>query len=254
MVAQRADELIFTDVLPIGTPEEHALALAFKSGERDAYRAIHDRYEARVQSVCRRMLHNPEDAAEAAQETFLRVYQGLGTFNGRYRLGAWVVRIATNVCLDQLRASTRRPSDPTPTELLDLESAPVDGNDPEILFMRYAEGRKVRKILDSLPPMHRAAIVLRDFEGVSYAEIAETLELSECQVKALLHRARRGFRKNWTQAFASLLAPLAAFRRFLVRPAKSDASAHLTTASQATESAVTTSPPAVSGPAQGAAA
>jgi RNA polymerase sigma-70 factor, ECF subfamily len=254
MAAQRADELIFTQVLPVGTPEEHALAQAFKRGEEDGYRAIHERYAPRVHSVCRRMLHNPEDAAEAAQETFLRVYQGLGTFNGRYRLGAWVVRIATNVCLDQLRARTRRPADPTPFELLELESAPTDANDPEILFMRHAEGRKVRKILESLPPMYRAAIVLRDFEGISYAEIAETLEITECQVKALLHRARKGFRRSWIQAFASVLAPLAALRRFVVRPVKSEASAHLTTASQATESAVTTSQQALSGASQAAAA
>jgi RNA polymerase sigma-70 factor, ECF subfamily len=254
MAAQRADELIFAQVLPVGTPEEHALAQAFKRGEEDAYRAIHERYAPRVHSVCRRMLHNPDDAAEAAQEAFLRIYQGLARFNGRYRLGAWMVRVTTNVCLDQLRARSRRPSDPTPFELLELESAPVEGHDPEILFMRHAEGRKVRKILNSLPPLHRAAIVLRDFEGISYAEIAETLELSECQVKALLHRARRGFRKNWTEAFASLLAPLAALRRFVLRPLRSEPSSHLSSVSQATESAVTTSQQALSGASQAAAA
>jgi RNA polymerase sigma-70 factor, ECF subfamily len=240
MTAQHADELMFTTALPIGTVEEHALAHAFKSGEGEAYRAIHDRYAPRVHSVCRRMLHNPDDAAEAAQETFLRVYQGLPSFNGRYRLGAWVVRIATNVCLDQLRAHSRRPADLTPLEILDLESAPVDECDPAIVFMRHAEGKKVRKILQSLPPMHRAAIVLRDFEGVSYAEIAEVLGISECQVKALLHRARRGFRRQWTGSFASLFAPLVALKR-LYRPVKSDAAAHLTPASPAAETAITTS-------------
>jgi RNA polymerase sigma-70 factor (ECF subfamily) len=239
MAAQRADELIFTQVLPVGTSEEHALAQAFKRGESDAYAAIHERYAPRVHGVCRRMLHNPDDAAEAAQEAFLRIYQGLTQFNGRYRLGAWVVRVTTNVCLDQLRARSRRPSDPTPMELLELESAPPEGNDPEILFMRHAEGRKVRKILDSLPPLHRAAIVLRDFEGISYAEIADTLGLTECQVKALLHRARRGFRKNWSTNFASIFAPFVAFKRFF-RPVKTDATQHLSSAPQAAESAVTT--------------
>jgi RNA polymerase sigma-70 factor (ECF subfamily) len=237
MAAQHADELMFTKVLPIGTPEERALAHAFKSGEGEAYREIYDRYAPRIHSVCRRMLHNPDDAAEAAQETFLRVYQGLPSFNGRYRLGAWVVRIATNVCLDQLRARSRRPAE---LELLDLEPAPVDDSDPALVFMRNAEGKKVHKILQSLPPMHRAAIVLRDFEGVSYAEIAEVLGITECQVKALLHRARRGFRKQWTGSFASVLAPLVALKR-LVRPVKTDAAAHLTPASPTAETAITTS-------------
>jgi len=240
MTAQHADELMFTEALPLGTPEERSLATAFKSGAPDAYRTIHDRYAPRVHSVCRRMLHNPDDAAEAAQETFLRIYQGLPAFNGRYRLGAWVVRIATNVCLDQLRARSRRPAELTPLELLDLESAPVDESDPAILFMRHAEGKKVRKILQSLPPMHRAAIVLRDFEGVPYADIAETLGISECQVKALLHRARRGFKKQWSISFASALAPLFVIKR-LIRPVKTDAATHISPASQTAETAITTS-------------
>src|SRR5918992_4431232 len=165
MTAQRADELVY-DGSPVGTPEERELALAFQNGERDAYDRIHDRYAPRVLSVCRRMLGNPDDAQEAAQEAFLRVYQGLPSFNGRYRLGAWIVRITTNVCLDQLRARSRRPSDPVPREILDVESQPSDDTDPQILFLRHAEGRRVRKVLDQLPPLHRAAIVLRDFEGI----------------------------------------------------------------------------------------
>jgi RNA polymerase sigma-70 factor (ECF subfamily) len=213
MTAQRADELIHTDALPAGAPEERELAVAFNRGDKDAYTEIYERYFPRVLSVCRRMLGNPDDAQEAAQEAFLRIFQGLPRFNGRYRLGAWVVRIATNVCLDQLRARTRRPSNPTPMEMLDLESAPIDEQDPQILFLRNVEGKKVRRILESLPPMHRAAIVLRDFEGVSYGEIAETLSITECQVKALLHRARKGFRKSWESRLAQILLPFGLFRR-----------------------------------------
>jgi RNA polymerase sigma-70 factor, ECF subfamily len=242
MTAQRADELVY-DGSPVGTPEERELALAFQNGERDAYDRIHDRYAPRVLSVCRRMLGDPDDAQEAAQEAFLRVYQGLPKFNGRFRLGAWIVRIATNVCLDQLRSRNRRPSELAPLEVLDLEySSPVDDNDPELLFLRHAEGRRVRRVLDSLPPMHRAAIVLRDFEGVSYADIAETLGITECQVKALLHRARRGFKRSWTSVVASVILPTGAFRRLFKRvdlPSGSEGN-HLTAASQAAESAMTT--------------
>src|ERR687895_89011 len=140
MTAQRADELFF-EAPPAGTPEERALALAFKRGERGAYEQIHERYEARVLSVCKRMLGDPDDAQEAAQEAFLRIYQGLPRFNGRYRLGALAVRIATNVCLDQLRSRARRPSDPAPMEILDLEpGGPIEDSDPELLFLRRAEG------------------------------------------------------------------------------------------------------------------
>jgi RNA polymerase sigma-70 factor, ECF subfamily len=214
MTAQRADELVPAEAFPSGSPEERALALAFKRGERDAYEAIHDRYEARVVSVCRRMLSDPDDAMEAAQEAFLRIYQGLPRFNGRYRLGAWIVRITTNVCLDQLRARSRRPSEPAPLELLDLESPMPEDSDPQILFLRHAEGRRVRKVLDTLPPLHRAALVLRDFEGIPYSDISETLEISEGQVKALLHRARKGFRRSWAETVASMLLPAGLAKRW----------------------------------------
>jgi RNA polymerase sigma-70 factor, ECF subfamily len=242
MTAQRADELATSDAPLIGTPEERVLALEFQRGERDAYEAIHERYEARVRSVCRRMLSDPDDAQEAAQEAFLRVYQGLPRFNGRYRLGAWIVRITTNVCLDQLRARSRRPADPVPRELLDLESPLAEDTDPQILFLRHAEGRRVRKVLDSLPPLHRAAIVLRDFEGIAYADIAETLGITEGQVKALLHRARKGFKRSWAANMASMLLPAGMFKRFF-KPWElpSQASGNAATVSQATETALSAS-------------
>ncbi len=192
--------------LPAASLEDKELTLAFQQGHKGAYQAIYERYSTRVHSVCRRMLGNPQDAQEAAQESFLRIYQALGRFNGRYQLGAWITRIATNVCLDHLRARARRPVDAAPLEVVDLdEDRHLTDEDPEFLVIRNSEGRRVRKVLSQLPPLHRAAIVLRDFEGLSYSEIAVALELSECQVKALIHRARQNFKRSWTPL--SLLMP-----------------------------------------------
>lgn len=198
MTAPFTDDSLVEDLLSASS-DDRAMALAFQRGEKGAYQAIYDQYEDRVQRVCRRMLGNRDDAQEAAQETFLRVYTALGKFNGRYQLGAWITRIATNVCLDQIRARARRPVEATPVEELehDFLAAGVH-SDPETVSVRKAESRRVRKVLLGLPPLHRAAIVLRDFEGLSYAEVAVALGLTECQVKALLHRARKGFRRSWT--------------------------------------------------------
>ena len=195
------------DGVPVGSAEDRELTLAFQRGHKGAYQAIYDRYEARVHSVCRRMLTNPDDAHEAAQETFLRIYQALGRFNGRYQLGAWIARIATNVCLDHLRAKSRRPEREASIELMDLGNPIVDDDGPEDLVIRNAEGRRVRKVLASLPPMHRAAIVLRDFEGFTYQEAAIALGISEPQLKALLHRARQGFKRSWISAGLAALLP-----------------------------------------------
>jgi RNA polymerase sigma factor (sigma-70 family) len=127
------------------------------------------------------------------------VYQALGRFNGRYQLGAWITRIATNVCLDQLRSRARRPADVVQLDVVDLEDDRHHEPDgPEFLTIRRAESHRVRRVLAELPPMHRAAIVLRDFEGLSYAEVAVALGMTEGQVKALIHRARQNFKRSWT--------------------------------------------------------
>jgi RNA polymerase sigma-70 factor, ECF subfamily len=178
-------------------PDDRELTLAFQRGETEAYRLIFERYSPRVTSVCRRMLGRCDEVEEVSQETFLRVFQALPRFNGRYQLGAWITRIATNVCLDHIRSRSRKPSDATPDEILELEGDDFERSDPAEISVRRAEGRRIRKVLESLPPLHRAAIVLRDFEGLSYCEVADALDLTEIQVKALLHRARKGFKRSW---------------------------------------------------------
>ena len=213
MSAPFADDTIVED-LPLASADDKEMALAFQRGEKGAYQEIYDRYQERVHRVCRRMLGKPEDAQEAAQEAFLRVYTALGKFNGRYQLGAWITRIATNVCLDQIRARSRRPVDATPIEDLELDFLTAGGDgDPEAMSMRNAESRRVRKVLLGLPPLHRAAIVLRDFEGLSYAEVAVALGMTECQVKALIHRARKGFRRSWTP-LVEMLVPARLLQRW----------------------------------------
>ncbi|MDQ3877363.1 MAG: sigma-70 family RNA polymerase sigma factor, partial [Actinomycetota bacterium] len=198
------------------TEDEKSLVLAFQRGEDGAYQAVYDRYAERVERVCRRMLNNREDAKEATQETFLKAYQALSRFNGRYQLGAWFARIATNVCLDHVRAQARRPED-VGADPLGWDVAVSDA-DPEQLSIRRAEGRRVRETLATLPPMYRAAIVLRDLEGFSYNEVAESLDMSEPQVKALIYRARQSFKKAWkgTSVVGALLPArlLVHFRRF----------------------------------------
>ncbi|HEX2057632.1 MAG TPA: RNA polymerase sigma factor [Actinomycetota bacterium] len=213
MTAPFTDDSLVED-LPSASPDDRAMAVAFQRGEKGAYQVIYDQYEDRVHRVCRRMLGNRDDAQEAAQETFLRVYTALGKFNGRYQLGAWITRIATNVCLDQIRARTRRPLEATPVQELELDflAAGVH-SDPETVCVRNAESRRVRKVLLGLPPLHRAAIVLRDFEGLSYAEVAVALGLTECQVKALIHRARKGFRRSWTP-LVEMLVPARLLQRW----------------------------------------
>ena len=185
--------------------EDKELVLAFKRGEDGSYQAIYERYSPRVSGICRRMLNQNQDAEEAQQETFMRVYTSLPKFNGRYQLGAWVSRIATNVCLDHIRSKGRKPADSATHEMLVDLSGNTDENVPEEELLKSDERQKVREVLATLSPSHRAALALREFEGMSYDDIAVALNMTEPQVKALIHRARKAFKKQWAPGLAALL-------------------------------------------------
>ncbi|MCA1572552.1 MAG: RNA polymerase sigma factor [Chloroflexi bacterium] len=237
MTARRIHEFELPNSGPFADTDERELARAFQRGDDGAYQEIYDRYSPRVHGVCRRMLGNLQDAQEAQQEAFLKVYQGLARFNGRYQLGAWITRVATNVCLDHLRARARKPVEAQLLELTDVDLERVEDADPAVLFLRNAESRRVRRVLSKLPPMHRAAIVLRDFEGLSYPEVAAALEITEGQVKALLHRARQRFKRSWTSAFAPLLWPGRMFEKAkrVDAPVREEAAQAVTGATRAAE-------------------
>lgn len=187
--------------------EDRELVIAFKAGDPDAYDEMYRRYSGRVGGVCRRMLSNRDDAQEAVQETFLKAYLALPEFNGNYRLGAWLGRIASNVCVDLLRARARGanvvPLHPD-TGALAVEDSPED--------VIVGTGPEVAEQIGELQPLHARALVLRGVEGLSHREIAGQLSMTPAQVKALLHRARRSFKRSWDDAKGWLLAPVALLR------------------------------------------
>ena len=213
--------------------DDKTLVLAFQSGDIDAYSDIFVKYRALSAQICYRILQDREEADEAVQETMLRVYRGLPRFNGRYQLQAWVARIATNVALDMVRARSRRPQrDPAKPDITDdagLMLALTD--DTSETVERVLDQEEIRSTLESIPDSHRQALVLREFEGRSHQEIAETLGVSPKQAKALIHRAKRSFRRAWDEgserrgvaalAPIILLAPfrLPGFLRKLLQPA-----------------------------------
>ena len=182
------------------------LVLAFKAGDRAAYEEMYARYHSRVFGVCRRILRDQQDAEEAAQETFLRAYQALHRFNGRYQLGAWLSRIASNTSVDQLRSRSRAPL----VGLLGDAEPPVEGSDPQEVVV--GDHPRLAVAIGSVKPLHARALALRSLEGLSHQEIAERLGLSASQVKALLHRARSSLRKAWDRAEGWIFAPVLSLR------------------------------------------
>ncbi len=227
--------------------DDKSLVLAFQSGDIDAYSDIFVKYRALSAQICYRILQDREEADEAVQETMLRVYRGLGRFNGRYQLQAWVARIATNVALDMVRARARRPQrDPALPDISDDPGLIVAlTEDTSEAVERVLDQEEIRTTLSSIPDHHREALVLREFEGRSHEEIGQAMGMSPQQAKALIHRAKRSFRRAWEHggerrgvaalAPIILLAPfrLPGFIRKLWQPAHDVVASATATAQQA---------------------
>lgn len=197
------------------------LVVAFQQGRHDAYDEIYRLYAARIRRVCARMLKNPQDVDEATQETFLKAYQALGRFNGQYQLGAWLSRIASNVCLDHIRARSRNA---VQVSLSDEHETAGTERGPEDIVV--GENPRIHEAIAEIQPLHAQALKLRALGGLSHVEMAGELHMTPAQVKALLHRARSSFRRAWDKAEGWALAPLAALRGFFSEKSTSQASSN----------------------------
>ena len=177
--------------------DDRLLVLDFQAGNPQAFVEIHRRYGGLARRVCHRFLPQQQDADEAFQETMIRVFQGLYKFNGRYALQPWIARIAKNVSLDLLRGRARRPQtdDSAPAS----DELPVPGDEADEIVERLVQRDTVLAVLADLPETQRCALVLRELDGRSHREVAQELEISTSQAKALIHRAKVSFRKRWLE-------------------------------------------------------
>jgi RNA polymerase sigma-70 factor (TIGR02960 family) len=180
-----------------------------RTGDEEAFRELTEPHRRELQVHCYRILGSVQDAEDLVQETLLAAWRGLEAFEGRASLRAWLYQIATNRCLNALRARSRRPREvqpmnelPEPTRQTEpvwvqpypdvlLEDLPDRSPGPEA---RYEAKESVELAfiiaLQGLPPRQRAALVLRDVLGFRTAEVAEMLDTSEASVKGALQRAR----------------------------------------------------------------
>jgi len=145
-------------------------------------------YQVSVFNVCYRLLGERREAEDMAQEAFIRAYERLNTFDVERPFGPWIRRVAANLCLNRLEA---RP--PVHVELDEErdETGRWEQGDPARARERAESAEAVRAALLSLPPHYRAVVELRHFQDLSYAEIAEALNLPLSDVKSHLFRARK---------------------------------------------------------------
>jgi RNA polymerase sigma-70 factor (ECF subfamily) len=165
------------------------LMLAFQAGEPAAFDALFRRWAAPLLRYLERMVRDAGTAEELVQEVFLRVHRARERYAPEARFSTWLYRIATNLALNELRRPRRR----EPHRSQDEEGAPAlaaEAPDPDAAVDARRLGARVERELAALPEKQRAALCLAAVEGLSYAEVAEALEVSESAVKALVHRAR----------------------------------------------------------------
>ena len=166
-------------------------------GDETAFAQIVETYQRPVYNLCYRMLGDPIDAEDAAQETFWRAYQNLKRYDPSRSFPTWLLSIAAHYCIDQQR---KRRIPILSVELLPEEDAPDPGPNPEKVVGELEETSQMRRLLSHLGPQDRAAIVLRYWYEFSEEEIARTLSLTVSAVKSRLHRARKELAQNWQEA------------------------------------------------------
>lgn len=180
---------------------EQELVTRAKSGEADAFAQLVEQNQNRIYSLALRMVGNPEDAADLAQEAFLSAWRGLEKFQGEAAFSTWLYRLTSNVCIDFLRREKRKKAAGTVFYLDDTEEgATLDLPDYDADPHRQLEQDEVRESIArgmaELSPEHRKVLSLREISGLSYAEIADILGLEEGTVKSRIARARLALRKK----------------------------------------------------------
>ncbi len=179
-----------------------SLALSASRGDRQAFGRLVDRHKRSVYGLCLRLLRHPEDGRDAAQETFVRAFAALETYDPALPVGPWILRIARNHCLDLLRRRSGRPAE------VALDGGP-EGDTPELpdratpapdetLAARQQAGR-LEQAVAALPAHYREVVQLFHVEHLSYKEIARTMDVPIGTVMTWLHRARARLRQALVQ-------------------------------------------------------
>lgn len=167
--------------------EDGVLVGRARQGDLEAYGELVRRHQGSVFGVCYRMLGERQDAADLAQDAFLRGYERLNTFDLAYPFGPWIRRVAANLCLNRLKR--REPV------LVDLEDEAGTGSGqvptPEASTVKRQDVEEIRRAILALPPAYRAVVELRHYQDASYQEIASALGLPISDVRSHLFRARR---------------------------------------------------------------
>ncbi|MFC0863368.1 RNA polymerase sigma factor [Sphaerimonospora cavernae] len=152
-------------------------------GDRPAFNELAHRHQQRMYSICRRITCDEQDAKDALQEALIAAWRHIRDFEGRAHIGTWLYRVATNAAIDEVRRKARRPAPSGEMVLRRTDSSPLEDAVSDRMTVDWAMAK--------LPPQFRAAIVLREYCGLSYRAIAEIRDIPLDTVKSQISRGRQ---------------------------------------------------------------
>ncbi|MDF2651302.1 MULTISPECIES: RNA polymerase sigma factor SigW [unclassified Paenibacillus] len=182
---------------------EARLAKLARNGDRNAFAELVELYKDKIFHLAYRMLNNKQEAEDAVQETFLRVYTNLHRYDENQKFSTWIFRIGTNLCIDKLR---RRKN----TYSLDAEMPDGEGNDyyamlpshedtPEKQVIVSETQEQIRQAIETLPEKYKSVVILRYLHDMSLQEISDVLDMPVTTIKTRVHRGREYLRKRLEQ-------------------------------------------------------
>jgi RNA polymerase sigma-70 factor, ECF subfamily len=179
--------------------DDLTLVQRVRSGDQRAYKLLVERYQKKVYAVAFGMLKDREEARDATQEAFIKVYKYLDHFKGDASFYTWLYRITSNVCIDFMRrkgGSSREAVEFDETIANDTSEAQIGalgsrlGTNPQKSALRKELLEKIQAALDQVPENHRKILLMREIEGMSYEDLARTLEIPKGTVMSRLFHAR----------------------------------------------------------------
>ena len=182
--------------------EDAALVDRCKAGDQRAFQTLVERYQRKVYTIAFGVVRNHDDAMDVTQDAFVKVHRYLGNFKGDSSFYTWLYRIVVNLCIDRKRKAARAAEvdyDDGLQHNSEITNGPTLASthieSPQKALARKELREQMAAALDKLSESHRQILVLREVEGLSYEEIAESLDLAKGTVMSRLFHARKNFQK-----------------------------------------------------------
>jgi RNA polymerase sigma-70 factor, ECF subfamily len=179
--------------------EDEKLMAETARGDEYAFELLVKRHQSRILNLIFRFIGNRTQAGDFSQEVFMRVWQAAPRYKPQAKFTSWIYRLATNLCLNELKSSGRRkllfPESPAEASQTPNEERNVSPSAEDILLAEE-RGRQISLALQSLPENQRMALILKRYDNLSYLEIAKIMECSVSAVDSLLVRAKRNLQEK----------------------------------------------------------